>query len=94
MAITTLAFWSQGPEDDESWIIIGGIKVSYAEIELAESRNEAIEMGVTSDLCDLYEAQGGDYKAGSVRDWLDERATEAEALQAEIDMSDGPDMRP
>ena len=37
---------------------------------------------------------GGDYKAGSVRDWLDERATAAEALQAEIDMSDGPDMRP
>ena len=94
MAITTLAFWSEGPETDESEIIIGGIKVSYAEIELAESRIEAVDMGVTSDLCDLYEAQGGDYKAGSVRDWLDEQTTEAEALQAEIDTIDAPDMRP
>ena len=94
MPTTTLAFWSEGPENDESGIIIAGLTVSYAEIELAESRNEAIEMGLTIELCDLYEAQGGDYKAGSVRDWLDEQTAEAEALQAEIDTIDATDKRP
>ena len=45
MAMTTLAFWSQGPETDESGTITVGFMVSYAEIELAESREEAIDMG-------------------------------------------------
>ena len=48
--------WALGKEIDECGLVIGGIRVSYAEIELAESRKEAIEMGVTSDLCDLYGA--------------------------------------
>lgn len=94
MATTTLAFWSEGPEIEESGIVIGGLTVSYAEIELAESREQAIEMGLTTELCDLYEAQGGDYKAGTVRDWLDKQTAEAEALQAEIDKIDAPDMQP
>ena len=57
MATTTLAFWSEGPEIEESGIVIGGLEVSYAEIELADTREQAIEMGFTSELCDLDECK-------------------------------------
>jgi hypothetical protein len=86
--------WALGKEIDECGLVLAGIRVSFAELQLAENRDEAIDMGVTSELCDLYESQGGDYKAGTIRDWLETQADEAEALRAEIDAIDAPDMRP
>ena len=62
MATTPLKLWREGPEIDQCGLIIAGITVSWAELELAEDRTEALEMGSTPDLCDEYEAQGGSYQ--------------------------------
>ena len=74
MATTTLRLWSEGHENDQCGIEIAGLKIGWAEIELAENRAEAQDMGVTPDLCDDYEREGGTYQAGTLCDWLQQQA--------------------
>ena len=78
--------WSEGTDAGECGIDIDGIMISYAELELAETRSEALAMGVTRDLCDEYEAGGGTYLAGSLREWLDSQLPEPS--QARVGRSD------
>jgi hypothetical protein len=69
MATTTVKTWDEGTEDDQNGLEIGGIKVTYAELAEIDSRETALEMGVTEDLLELWSNQGGrDYR--QLVDWL------------------------
>ena len=69
MATTTLKTWSEGTEDDQNGLEIGGIKVTYAELSEIHDRQSAVDMGVTPDLLDMWENQGGRHHNQLV-DWL------------------------
>jgi hypothetical protein len=69
MAATTVKNWDEGPEDYENGLEIGGIKITHAELAEIDSRETAVEMGVTADLLEKWEHQGGrDYR--QIVDWL------------------------
>ena len=59
--MTSLKLWSEGNEITESGIEIGGIQVTWAEIDLATDRESAIDIGMTEDLCDDFEIDHTDY---------------------------------
>ena len=59
--MTSLKLWSEGKEMTESGVEIGGIQVSWAEIDLATDRKSAIDIGMTEDLCDDFEVDHRDY---------------------------------
>ena len=59
--MTTLKLWSKGKEMTESGVEIGGIQVTWAEIDLATDRKSAIDIGMTEDLCDDFEIDHKDY---------------------------------
>ena len=77
MANTILKTWSEGPEDTENGLEIGGIKVTYAELSEIHDRHSVVDMGVTPDLLDMWQNQGGgDYR--QLVDWLHRYAAEQE----------------
>ena len=59
--MTSLKLWSEGKEMTESGVEIGGIRITWAEIDLATDRKSAIDVGLTPDLCDDYEVDHKDY---------------------------------
>ena len=59
--MTSLKLWSEGKEMTESGVEIGGIQVTWAEIDLATDRATALDVGLTPDLCDDYEVDHKDY---------------------------------
>ena len=59
--MTTLKLWSEGNEMTESGVEIGGIQVTWAEIDLAKDRATALDVGLTPDLCDDFEVDHTDY---------------------------------
>ena len=67
--MATLKLWSEGKEMIESGVEIGGIQVTWAEIDLATDRASAIDIGMTSDLCDDFEVDHKDY--ADLPYWLD-----------------------
>jgi hypothetical protein len=69
MATTTLKTWSEGTENDQNGLEIGGIKVTYAELSEIHDRQSAVDMGVKPDLLDMWENQGGRHYNQLV-DWL------------------------
>ena len=72
--MTTLKLWSEGKEMTESGVEIGGIQVTWAEIDLATDRASAIDIRMTSDLCDDFEVDHKDY--ADLPYWLDMVAAE------------------
>ena len=67
--MTTLKPWSEGSEATECGIVIGGIAISWAEIELATDRATAIDIGLTDGLLDRFEEEYSDYK--QLINWLE-----------------------
>ena len=67
--MTTLKPWSEGSEVAECGLVIGGIAISWAEIELATDRATAIDIGLTDDLLDRFEEEYSDYK--QLINWLE-----------------------
>ena len=59
--MTSLKLWSEGKEMTESGVEIGGIQVTWAEIDLANDRTTALDVGLTQDLCDDFEIDHRDY---------------------------------
>ena len=59
--MTSLKLWSEGNEMTESGVEIGGIQVTWAEIDLAKDRATALDVGLTPDLCDDFEVNHKDY---------------------------------
>lgn len=73
MATTTLALWND--RSDMTGVIIGGITVSWEEIDLATDRASAIDIGMTEDLCDLFEeAYAGAVDYAVLPSWLRDQA--------------------
>jgi len=72
--MTTLKLWSEGKEMTESGVEIGGIQVTWAEIDLAKDRATALDVGLTPDLCDDFEVDHKDY--GDLPYWLSMVAAE------------------
>jgi hypothetical protein len=70
MAITTVTTWCDNPGDIMAeGLTIGGIQITYAELLEIHDRDTALDMGVTTDLLEMWEFQGGsDY--GQLVDWL------------------------
>lgn len=55
MAMTTVKIWSENPGDPTAeGLDIGGIQISYAELVDIDSRETALDRGVTPDLIDLW----------------------------------------
>ena len=72
--MTSLKLWSEGKEMTESGVEIGGILITWAEIDLATDRKSAIDIGMTEDLCDDFEIDHKDY--GDLPYWLSMVAAE------------------
>jgi hypothetical protein len=73
MATTTVKLWSENPGDvTAEGLTIGGIQITYAELVEIHDRQTALDMGVTPDLLELWENQGGHDYADFVQlvDWL------------------------
>ena len=69
MATTTLKTWSEGAEDTEHGLEIGGLQITYAELAEIRDYPSALDMGVTPDLLEMWSNQGGrDYR--QLVDWL------------------------
>lgn len=59
MAITTVTTWSENEGDPTAeGLTIGGIQITYAELEDITDREMAIDRGVTEDLLEMWENQG------------------------------------
>jgi len=69
---TRLLRWSEGTEDTEQGLVLDGLPVSFAELELAVDRLTAIEMGVPTEVLDEYEREHAGY--GGLVPWLEGRA--------------------
>ena len=72
--MTTLKLWSEGKEMTESGVEIGGIQVTWAEIDLAKDRATALDIGLTPDLCDDFEIDHKGY--ADLLSWLSTVAEE------------------
>ena len=82
MAMTTVKIWSENPGDPTAeGLEIGGIQISYAELVDIDSRETALDRGVTPDLIDLWDNQGGrDWS--QLTDWLYQYAEEQKQVRA------------
>ncbi|MFO0892830.1 MAG: hypothetical protein U0790_27275 [Isosphaeraceae bacterium] len=76
MATTTVTTWCDEEGDPTAeGVEIGGIRITYAELEDITDREMAIDRGVTEDLIEMWEQQGGrDY--AQLVDWLHRYAEE------------------
>jgi hypothetical protein len=82
MAATRIRIWSEGAEDTETGLEIAGIQISYAELVEIRDRETALDMGVTRDLLEMWEHEGGrDYRL--LVDWLYEHEAEQHRVEAE-----------
>jgi hypothetical protein len=82
MAITTVKIWSENPGDPTAeGLEIGGIMISYAELVDIDSRETALDRGITPDLIELWDNQGGrDWS--QLTDWLYQYAEELKQASA------------
>ncbi len=76
MATTTVKTWSENPGDvTAEGLTIGGIQITYAELAEIRDRETALDIGVTPDLLDMWDNQGGrDFT--QLVDWLYQYAHE------------------
>jgi hypothetical protein len=76
MALTTVTTWSENPGDvTAAGLTIGGIQISEAELMDIDSRETALDRGITPDLLELWENQGGKVWS-QILDWLYQYADE------------------
>jgi hypothetical protein len=87
--LTTVKTWSENPGDvTAEGLTIGGIQISYAELAEIRDRQTALDMGVTPDLLELWENQGGhDYSL--LVDWLYQYAEETASTRTDIEVTIG-----
>jgi hypothetical protein len=72
--MTRLERWGDSDDPEQSGLIIGGLEISTAELgDLPADRAAALDAGVTNDLLDEYEDQGGTYGPGDLLAWLESR---------------------
>jgi hypothetical protein len=73
---TTLKIWSEDDSNDMCHgLEIAGIMISYSELAEIDSRESALDRGVTPELLSIWDYQGGrDY--AQLVDWLYQYATE------------------
>ena len=84
----TLVIWSEDETDDtRNGLEIAGIMVSYAELAEIDSRESALDRGVTPELLSIWDYQGGRDHTQLV-DWLYQYATEQQAQQQEIEQAE------
>ena len=79
---TTLRTWSDHEGDPTAeGLEIAGIMVTYAELVEIDSRESALDRGVTPDLLEIWQNQGGrDY--AQLVDWLYEYAEQQEDCES------------
>lgn len=88
MATTTLKTWSEGTEDDQNGLEIGGIKVTYAELSEIHDRQSAVDKGVTPDLLDMWEKQGGRHYQVEEHQREEEDQRDDDTPRTEADLAD------
>ena len=78
---TTLKTWSEDETNlMQHGLEIAGIMISYAELAEIDSRESALDRGVTPELLEIWENQGGrDYR--QLVDWLYQFASQQEDEQ-------------